>query len=173
MDPEIGGTENTVYTSDSVAVPDPTGSSMNPYGQGFTTNRTVLRTASEGKSKISPLSGRIWVVSNPNMNHPYTKRPKGWKLMPFNSPPLLMHRDSPLIPKGGCFTEDVWVVPYVEGRIFPCGYYLNNTGLPDWVNADPNASIDGKDIVVYHMFGLTHIPRVRCTFKAITWDAFM
>jgi primary-amine oxidase len=31
-------------------------------------------------------------------------------------------------------------------------------GLPQWIAANPSASIANKDIVLWHTFGLTHFP---------------
>jgi len=33
-----------------------------------------------------------------------------------------------------------------------------NTDLPAWIAADPTASIDNTDVVLWHTFGLTHFP---------------
>lgn len=57
LDTEIDGNPNSVYTSDAVSVSDPTGSPGNPYGQGFTTKKTELKTAATARTKIDPLSG--------------------------------------------------------------------------------------------------------------------
>jgi Cu2+-containing amine oxidase len=32
------------------------------------------------------------------------------------------------------------------------------TGLPAWIEANKDASIDNTDIVVWHTFGVTHFP---------------
>jgi len=160
MDTEIDGNGNSAYMSDAISVPFPTGSMENPYGQGFTTEKTELKTAAEGRTKVSPLSGRVWVVTNPSNVHPYSGKPVGWKLMPMNSPPLMMRNDSAYAPKVGFLDYDVWVIPYVEDQIFPGGFYLNNSGLPVWVGDNPDASLENTDIVLFHNFGLVHIPRV-------------
>ncbi|XP_021955837.1 peroxisomal primary amine oxidase isoform X1 [Folsomia candida] len=160
LDTEIDGNPNSVYTSDAVSVSDPTGSPGNPYGQGFTTKKTELKTAATARTKIDPLSGRVWVVNNPTMAHPYTGQAKGWKLVPPNTPPLMMKENSPLRPKASFLDYDVWVLPYAEDQLFPGGFYLNNSGLTEWVGRNPDASVENRDIVLFHMFGLTHIPRV-------------
>lgn len=97
------------------------------------------------------------------MAHPYTGQAKGWKLVPPNTPPLMMKENSPLRPKASFLDYDVWVLPYAEDQLFPGGFYLNNSGLTEWVGRNPDASVENRDIVLFHMFGLTHIPRVEGT----------
>jgi len=160
MDTEIDGNKNSVYTSEAVPVAGATGSATNPYGQGFTTKHTDLKTASDARTNISPLTAKVWAVTNPSNLHPYTKRPVAWKLMPQNTPPPLLRKDSQLHPKAGFLDYDVWVTPYQEDQFFAGGFYLNKSGLPEWVGNDPNANVDNTDIVLWHNFGLTHIPRV-------------
>lgn len=67
---------------DVVPVTGPTGSNENPYGQGITVLNTPLKTQADGRTKISPLTGRVWVITNPQAIHPATNSPVGWKLMP-------------------------------------------------------------------------------------------
>jgi primary-amine oxidase len=160
LDMEVDGNNNSVYTTEAVPVDAPTGSEMNPYGQGFTTKRTPLRTQGEGRTNFSAETGKVWAISNPSKMHPYTRQPVAWKLMPVNSPGLKMKEDSPLRPKAAFLDYDVWVTKYEEGQLFAGGYYLNADGLNEWVGNDTEASIEDKDIVLWHNFGLTHIPRV-------------
>jgi primary-amine oxidase len=80
--------------------------------------------------------------------------------MPINTPGLLMRNDSALRPKAAFLDYDVWVTKYEEGQIFAGGYYLNGNGLVDWVGNGTDVSVENTDIVLWHNFGLTHIPRV-------------
>ncbi|ODM87556.1 Copper amine oxidase 1 [Orchesella cincta] len=160
LDAEIDGNQNSVATSDVVPGPGETGSSINPYGQAFTNERTTLRTAGQARTKIAPERSRTWVITNPQSIHPYTKQPVGWKLMPWASPPLLLRNDSPIHPQAEWMDYNTWVTPYHDDQMFPGGYYLNNSGLPEWVGRDENANIENTDVVLWHNFGLSHVPRV-------------
>jgi len=51
------------------------------------------------------------------------------------------------------------VTRYEEGQVYAAGVYLKNSGLPEWIANDPSASVENTDIVVWHVFGLTHIVR--------------
>lgn len=159
LDMEIDGTENSVVTQDVVRVEDKTGSRRNPYGQGFTRRLEVMRTASEGRSKIDPEKGRIWVVTNPNVINSVTGGPVGWKLMPSSVPPFLAKEDSPYRERPGWVEWNLWVSPYREEELYPGGRYLNRSGLPEWLRNDPDAGIENQDVVLWHTFGVCHITR--------------
>lgn len=79
--------------------------------------------------------------------------------MPFPSPPMLLQKDSPIHPQAAWMDFNTWVTPYQEDQLFPGGYYLNNSGLPQWVESSPNSNIANTDIVLWHNFGLSHVPR--------------
>ena len=55
----------------------------------------------------------------------------------------------------------VWVTPYEEEERWPAGEFCNQSrgsdGLPKWTAA--NRSIADTDIVLWHVFGIHHIPR--------------
>ncbi|CAL8074404.1 unnamed protein product [Orchesella dallaii] len=160
VDPTIDGESNSVSAFDIVPVPAATGSKTNPYGQGFTYQVTPLRTPAEARTNISPSTGRTWLINNPQKIHPYTKRPVSWKLIPFVGPPLFVRKDSPLHPFCAFADYNVWVTKYKEGQVYPGGLYNNGTsGLPEWVNTNPNVDITQTDLVLWYVFGFTHLPR--------------
>jgi len=51
-----------------------------------------------------------------------------------------------------------------DDQIHPAGRHVPQTsgepsmGIPAWVAADPEASLDDTDVVLWHTFGLTHFP---------------
>lgn len=96
LNPAIDGSSNTVSTVDVVPLPDPSDSLKNPYGNGFTTVETVLKTAAEARTNISPMTGRSWLMKNTKNVHPYTRKPVSWKLIPFSGPPVFVRKDSPM-----------------------------------------------------------------------------
>lgn len=161
LDTEIDGNINTVSTVDTVKLPDPTGSTRNPYGQGWTTVERLLRTPAKARSVISPKTGREWLIRNPTRVHPYTKKPVAWKLIPHNTPAPLIHKDSPLHPRCAFTDYNVWVTKYNEGQLYPAGVYLglNASGLPEWVAEKPNEDLTRTDVVLWYILGYTHEPR--------------
>jgi primary-amine oxidase len=132
----------------------------NPYGSGITREDTTLRTQGEGRTHFSAESGRIWSVLNENKLNSKNGLPTGWKLIPQNTPPLLMKKDSPLREKASFLDYDIWVTKYKEGQLFAAGDYLNKSGLPEWVGKEPEVGVVDTDIVLWHNFGMTHFPRV-------------
>ncbi|OXA45327.1 Copper amine oxidase 1, partial [Folsomia candida] len=160
IDTEIDGNENSVAMVD--VVPDgPTGSPQNPYGNGFRAVNTLLKTSSQAHACANQERARSWhIYGNLSRLHPFSHTPMGYRLVAENPIYLMMQRDSPIHPKCGFVDHTVWVTPYAEDQLFAGGVYLNNSGLPAWVAAAPNASLVETDLVLWHVFGLTHIPRV-------------
>lgn len=154
LDTEIDGNSNVVSTVDIEPLPQPSGSKENPYGNGFTTRETVLRTPIEARTKISPLTGRSWFIRNPGKVHPYTKKPVSWKLAPFNAPPAFLRKDSPMHHRSAFTDYNVWVTKYKEDQLYPGGFYENGTGLPEWVDEDPNVDITNTDVVLWYIYGM-------------------
>jgi primary-amine oxidase len=56
--------------------------------------------------------------------------------------------------------------PYTDDdtQLHPAGRHVPQTsgepsqGLPAWIAANPSASLDNEDVVLWHTFGLTHFP---------------
>ncbi|CAL8085027.1 unnamed protein product [Orchesella dallaii] len=160
IDPEVDGNMNTVVVSDMVPGSSPELFGKNPYGQAFHSRKIPLRTAGEGRTQVAPELSRSWLISNQNSLHPYTHQPVAWKFEPWASPPMLMSKESPIHPMAEFLDYNTWVTPYKEGQMFPGGFYLNNSGLPEWVREDEGASIENRDVVFWHNFGISHVPRV-------------
>lgn len=160
IDPQVEAGGNSVSMQDIVPLPQKTRTPSNPYGQGFKTRTTLLRTASQGRSKIAPLKGRNWIITNPNVLNNMTNSPVGWKLVPVGTTtPLLFKQDSPYRERPGWIEYDLWVSPYKEGQLYPGGRYLNGSGLTEWVASHPEGNIANTDVVLWHSFGVMHVPR--------------
>ncbi len=94
--------------------------------------------------------------------HPYTKKPVGWKLIPSSGafPGLLA--GGYIRKRAGFATHSVWVTKQRDDELFAGGLYINQSkggdGLTKWVERDDK--IENEDIILWHSFGVTHIPRV-------------
>lgn len=66
----------------------------------------------------------------------------GYKLHPDNTMSTLLRKDSPLHPLCAFSDYDVWVTKYNDEQMYPGGFYLNNSGLPEWVGNAPDESIE-------------------------------
>lgn len=162
LDADIDGNLNTVSTLDVVPIPEPSGSLENPYGNGFTVKEEVLVTPEKARTRISPLTGRTWLIKNPSVEHPFTKKPVGWKLLPYNAPLPFVREDSPMYPKSAVMDYNMWVTEYNDEQLYPNGYYINATdtkGLPEWIEDDPSTNLTKADVVLWYIYGITHLPQ--------------
>jgi len=159
LDPEIDGNENSVEVKDVVAGPGEPGSVNNPYGQAFTTEKKVFQTTGDSRTNVAPEKSRAWIITNPNIKHPYTNTEVGWKLMPWPTPPLCVQKQSPIHPQVEWMEYNTWVTPYNDDQFYPAGDYLNKSGLPEWVGRNEQANIANTDVVIWHNFGVNHVPR--------------
>lgn len=158
LDTMIDGTKNTVSTVDIVQIINP---KENPYGIGFTTKESIIQTESES-SYVSSGTDRFWKISNPNNIHPITQKPVCWKLAPMNKRLLLAKKGSDAYIIGNFATNSLRVTKFHDGELHPVGNFVNRhkpeSGLV--LYAKNNESVVNTDIVIWHSFGLTHIPRI-------------
>lgn len=167
IDPEIDGPNNTVVQSDAVASEEPVGSAANKYGNGFYSKKTPLKTSAQAAVDYCHETSRTWDIINPSVQHPFAKKPVGYKMISRESPPLLAKPGSVVYKRGGFARKTLWVTPYRDYELFPAGDYVcqstgedghpQNGTVVDWAARDE--SIENTDIVCYLQFGLTHFPR--------------
>ena len=107
-----------------------------------------------------------WKVSNAEGKiNPQSGKPVGYKLIPFahgpSQPTLLTSKDCAVTKKGEFATKHLWVTPHSDRERYPAGEYTvqgnGSDGLPDWTAA--NRKISEEDIVLWHAFGVAHLPR--------------
>ncbi|HEX4813004.1 MAG TPA: primary-amine oxidase [Nonomuraea sp.] len=158
LDMTVDGVTNTVDEVEVVQVPAGDG---NPYGNAFTTRTTRLRTESAAARLAAPASGRSWQIGNPGVTN-RMGRPVAYALVPQGRPTLLADAGSAIARRAAFATRHLWVTRYDPAERYPAGDYVNqnpgNGGLPSWVARDRD--LDGADLVLWHTFGLTHIPRL-------------
>ncbi len=165
IDTMFDGIQNTVSTVDVKPIDAEPGSKENPYGQGFTVEETVLKTTTQAITDSCSDKSRTWKISNPSSMNEVTKEPVGWKLVSNNNFKLMAKPGSFVYEKAAFARHSVWVTPYDENQIYPAGFYVFNkqrnwteTGLLRWTKEEKN--VENKDIVLWHVFGVSHIPRV-------------
>ena len=165
IDMAVDGDKNTVSEIDVVSHPDT--SVDNPYGNIFGPVETVLKTEGEAKRLYDANKARAWKIQNAEGKvNAITNKPTAYKLVPFTKgpaqPPLLTAPDSAVSKKGAFATAHLWVTPYDASERYPAGEYTPQatkvSGLPMWIQ--DNESIEGEDVVLWHAFGVTHVPRV-------------
>ena len=159
------GTKNTVSEVDVVSHPDK--SIPNPYGNVFGPKETILRTEQEAVRVHDASKARYWKISNAEGKvNDITGKPTAYKLVPFTKgpaqPPLVTSPECQVSKKGEFATKHLWVTPNDEAERYPAGEYTPQAqepdGLPVWIK--DNESIEAQDVVLWHAFGVTHVPRV-------------
>ena len=75
---------------------------------------------------------------------------------PFNAP------DSKMARRAAFMYNQLWCTPYSADEHFPAGCYVNQSsgdeGIAQWV--EQGRSVLDTDLVIWHTFGLLHIPRL-------------
>merc|ERR1712151_179087 len=156
----VDGTKNSVSEVDIIP-------QESPLGNAFVPVETPLKREHEAVRIYDANKARSWKISNSEGKvNSVNGKPTAYKLIPFTKgaaqPPLLTKEDSSVSIKGNFATAHLWVTPFDEKERYPAGEYtpqsLVQDGLPKWIN--DNRKVEDEDIVLWHAFGVTHVPRV-------------
>ncbi|KJX96759.1 peroxisomal copper amine oxidase like protein [Zymoseptoria brevis] len=164
IDPSIDGHDNTIFQVDAVAAEAAVGSAENPYGNAFYAKKTKIETMGEAACDYNGATSRTWDLANTNKLNPYSKKPVAYKLVSREVPPLLPKEGSLVWKRAGFARHAVHVTRYSDDQVHPAGKHVPQTsgepsqGIPAWIEADSNGSLDNTDVVLWHTFGLTHFP---------------
>ncbi len=157
LDMEVDGPRNAVYEVESR--PDPPGAD-NPWGNAFSAVATLLETELAAQRVVDPATSRHWRIANRGASNALG-RPTAYKLVPGSVPTLLADPGSSVGRRARFATKNLWVTPYDPAELRAAGDHPNQhegtDGLPRWTAAD--RPIVDRDLVVWHTFGVTHIPR--------------
>ena len=157
LDMAVDGHTNTVEEVDAVAAPM---GPDNPWGNGFTQQRTTLTHELEAMRSADNLKARVWHIVNPNKQNRLGQN-VSYVLYPEGQPTLLADPSSSVAARAAFTTKHLWVTKYDPAQRYPAGHLVNQhpggDGLPAFVAGDRN--IENEDIVLWHTFGLTHFPR--------------
>lgn len=157
LDVNVDGPINEIYEVD--VEPEP-GGDANPFCNAMTHVARRLESEQAAKRRIDPARSRTWKIANPHSRNRLGE-PVAYKLVPGSTPTLLARPGSSIARRAGFATENLWVTPYASDERRAAGDYPNqhigDDGLPRWTAAD--RSLVGADIVVWHAFGVTHVPR--------------
>jgi primary-amine oxidase len=157
LDMSVDGPGNAVDEVDVARVPV---GPDNPHGNAFREARTRLATESAAGRLADGSRSRAWHIVNPGVRNRFG-RPVGYALYPQGHPTLLADESATVHGRATFATKHLWVTRYDPAERYPAGDFVNQhpggAGLPEWIAAD--RAIDGEDIVLWHTFGLTHLPR--------------
>lgn len=155
LDFDLDGTDNYVEQVDVARMPM---GKDNPWGNafGWTRERITEPGARTGDGAL----GRTWHVGSSSRTNA-VGRPTEYQLIPEARATLAADPQATVTGRATFATEHLWVTSHEDQEIFPAGMYPNQhaegAGLPAYV--ERGGEVDGGDLVVWHSFGLTHIPR--------------
>lgn len=160
VDPNIDGPDNTVFEVDAVRGPGEVGGAENKYGNAFRAAKRKLATAGASMCDYDGSCSRTWEIANTNKLNPYSHKPVSYKLVSREVPTLLPKEGGLVWKRAGFARHAIHVTPYSDGQIHPAGRHVPQTsgepsmGLPAWIAANPDASTDNTDVVMWHTFGM-------------------
>lgn len=173
LDMSVDGEKNTVSEIDVETAPS--SATENPFGNIFSAKSTLLGSEMEAIRTYDANKARTWKIANAEgAVNPITKKPTAYKLIPFTrgaaQPPLLTHpEDCAVSHKSEFATKHLWVTKYDKKERYPAGEYptqatmervKSDGGLATWTKARNADLSKGEDVVLWHSFGVTHVPRV-------------
>ncbi len=156
MEMAVDGSGNSVIECNTVAEED----ANNPYGNAFYQVETVLKTEGAAARRANPDSQRYWKVVNPNKTN-HVGKPTGYKLMPTHTLANFLKPNSPSGIRSNFTENHLWVTKFDAEERYPAGEYMNHSdgrgGVADFAKQD--RPIENTDLVLWHVFGLHHVPR--------------
>jgi primary-amine oxidase len=157
LDVCVDGPSNSVYEVDvRRAAPGPD----NPWANAFAPSTTLLDTEQVAQRVVDPAASRVWKIVNPSVKN-RLGHPVGYKLVPGSTPTLLADASASVAKRATFATKNLWVTPYEPDERRAAGDFPNQhaggAGLPTWTARD--RSVVDREIVVWHTFGVTHVPR--------------
>jgi primary-amine oxidase len=157
LDMMLDGRTNSVEELEFARVPI---GPDNPRGNAFTQRRTPLRRESDAQRMADTSVGRVWHVTNPESRNRLGD-PVAYALLPEGQPVLLADEASSIHRRATFATRHLWVTRYDPAQRYAAGDFVNQhaggAGLPEYAAADRD--LEATDVVLWHTFGLTHVPR--------------
>ncbi|EOY00610.1 Copper amine oxidase family protein isoform 2 [Theobroma cacao] len=134
----------------------------NVHNNAFYAEEELLRSELQAMRDCNPLSARHWIVRNTrNVNR--TGQLTGFKLVPGSNCLPLAGSEAKFLRRAAFLKHNLWVTPYAREEMYPGGEFPNQNprvgeGLATWVKK--NRSLEEADIVLWYVFGVTHVPRL-------------
>ncbi|MFJ4174324.1 primary-amine oxidase [Microbacterium sp. NPDC089696] len=157
LDVAVDGEDNRLVEIDAARVPM---GDANPFGNAFTWTETPLVSEAAAQRVADTSVARVWEVQSASRTNRLGK-PTAYHLVPQPTALLMADPASTVAARAAFATKHLWGTAYDAEERWPAGRYPNahegGAGLPAYTADD--RPLDGEDIVLWHTFGLTHIPR--------------
>ncbi len=171
LDMAVDGERNSVFECDTLVEDD----DANPHGNAFYVRETLLETELAAGRKANQETQRYWKIVNQSKLNA-VGRPVAYKLEPTHALTQFVKLDSPSGKRAGFMRNQLWVTAYHPEERYPAGEFMNHsTGADDLTEmVKANRPVANADIVLWHVFGLHHMPRpedfpvqpvITCGFK--------
>jgi primary-amine oxidase len=155
LDLDIDGQANTVYRSETRVEPIDEG---NPLGLALTQQNTPIEI--EGFDDYDWNTQRAWKIVNEQTPNGLGT-PVSYKLVPGGAIPSFFDPAAPALKRAQVIGHTVWVTPNDAAERWPCGEFVNQSGvdhgLPEWIDA--GRAVRDTDVVLWYTFGIHHITR--------------
>lgn len=156
IDPAIDGHNNTIIYEDVVPIAE---EEYDPFGCAFRTKETVV--TAPGGYDLDVAQSRTYKIQNSSTKNAVSGKPVSYKLHAIPSQMMIMKPHTFNYKRGVFASKPIWVTKYQDDELWAAGEFTNqsreDTGLANWAKRDE--SVQDTDVVLWHSFGLTHIPR--------------
>lgn len=156
LDMAVDGDANRLV---EVNVQQPAMDEANPFGNAFYAEKTVLETEC-GRQRNADTE-RLWRIENATATNA-VGTPTAYRLHGSSMLRPWFHADTMMARRAAFIFNHVWCTPYDAAEQFPAGTFVNQSdgsdGIGTWIQQ--GRSIRDTDIVIWHTFGLLHLPRL-------------
>lgn len=157
LDMAVDGDANSVIECNTYAEPE---GPANPYGNAFYVEETPLASEQAAARRANQETQRYWkVINRARRNHVGT--PVGYRLEPGQVLTPFVRAESLSGRRARFMQNHVWFTAFDAEERYPAGEFMNHSdgsgGLPDFIAK--NRSLQDADVVLWHVFGLHHLPR--------------
>ncbi|XP_010676221.2 amine oxidase [copper-containing] gamma 1 [Beta vulgaris subsp. vulgaris] len=121
--------------------------------------RNVAKTEKDAQIKLNIYQPSEYHVINPNKKT-RVGNPVGYRLIPGSNAASLLDLEDPPQKRAAFTNNQIWVTPYNKSEMWAGGLFVwqshGDDTLATWTKRD--RAIENKDIVVWYVVGLHHIP---------------
>ena len=159
VDFDVDGWNNAVMEND-IVTGESHGLKAGSSTGAIRVTHKVLAKAIDARRDVDGHGGRSWTIYNPSsLNR--AGRPAGYTIVPMSHVSALFPAGDASGPYGFAFHQ-LWVTPQREGELYAAGHHPMQAGTGDMdtlFHYSDQSSIYDRDIVVWCVFGATHVPR--------------
>ncbi|OIW14333.1 hypothetical protein TanjilG_25119 [Lupinus angustifolius] len=134
----------------------------NVHNNAFYAEEKLLKSELEAMRDCDSSSARHWIVRNTRTVN-RTGHLTGFKLVPGSNCLPFAGSEAKFLRRAAFLKHNLWVTAYAHDEMYPGGEFPNQNprageGLATWVKQ--NRPLEEADIVLWYVFGVTHIPRL-------------